>query len=216
MPRRARWALLGGAILPATVLIVWGVASALDATSPARPPSPSDVISAAGELIGGGIVVPHLVVSLGRLLTGFAFGSTAGLVVAVVMRRWRLAAVMLKPTLNGLRTLPSFAWLPLALIPLGVGEGAIVIVIAIGAFFPLASGAEIAPGLRQALGQSWLVMIAAELLSSSRGIGYLLIESSGQNRTDRALVVIAVLAVLIKGSDLLVARLERRVPDTGT
>jgi len=78
-----------------------------------------------------------------------------------------------------------------------------------------AAGASIATGLRQALGQSWLVMIAAELLSSSKGIGFLLVESSGQNRTDRALVTIAVLAVLIKGSDLLMARLDRRVPDSG-
>ena len=40
-------------------------------------------------------------------------------------------------------------------------------------------------------------MIAAELLSSSKGIGFLLIESSGQDRGDRALVIIALVFSVI-------------------
>ncbi|WP_019717147.1 ABC transporter permease, partial [Pseudomonas syringae] len=43
----------------------------------------------------------------------------------------------LEPTFAGLRSIPSLAWVPLLLLWLGIGETSKVVLIAIGAFFPV-------------------------------------------------------------------------------
>lgn len=64
-------------------------------------------------------------------------------------------------------------------------------------------------GLRLALAQSWLFLVAAELLGSSVGLGFLLLDSQNNGRTDRLYLDILVLAVLGKLSDALVGVFER-------
>lgn len=56
-------------------------------------------------------------------------------------------------------------------------------------------------GLRIAIGQSWLFLVAAELIASTRGLGFLLIDGENTARPDVMLVGILVLAVLGKLSD---------------
>jgi sulfonate transport system permease protein len=65
-------------------------------------------------------------------------------------------------------------------------------------------------GLRVALGQAWLFLVAAELIASTRGLGYLLIDGQNTARPDVMLVSILVLALLGKLSDGVLRRLERR------
>lgn len=67
----------------------------------------------------------------------------------------------------------------------------------------------IVSGLRLALAQAWLFLVAAELLGSTMGLGFLLIESQNNGRTDRLFLAIVVLAVLGKLSDALIGVLER-------
>ena len=66
-------------------------------------------------------------------------------------------------------------------------------------------------GLRIGLGQSWLFLVAAELIASTRGLGYLLIDGQSTARPDLMLVGILVLAGLGKLSDAGLRRIERRV-----
>jgi len=65
-------------------------------------------------------------------------------------------------------------------------------------------------GLRIGLGQSWLFLVAAELIASTRGLGYLLIDGQSTARPDLMLVGILVLAGLGKLSDAVLRRVERR------
>lgn len=64
-------------------------------------------------------------------------------------------------------------------------------------------------GLRLALAQAWLFLVAAELLGAAMGLGFLLTESQGNGRTDRLLLAILLLAILGKLSDALVGVFER-------
>jgi sulfonate transport system permease protein len=64
-------------------------------------------------------------------------------------------------------------------------------------------------GLRLALAQSWLFLVAAELLAASMGLGYLLTESSSNGRVDRVLLAIVLLAVLGAATDAVVGAVER-------
>jgi len=63
--------------------------------------------------------------------------------------------------------------------------------------------------LRLALAQSWLFLVAGELLGASLGLGFLLVESQQNGRLDRLFLVIILLGVLGKITDALVGLLER-------
>lgn len=64
-------------------------------------------------------------------------------------------------------------------------------------------------GLRLALAQSWLFVVAAELIASSKGLGYLLTQSQSIGRTDEMFLAIILLAVLGKLSDTVLGLVER-------
>src|SRR5699024_5014153 len=143
------------------------------------------------------------------------------------------------------RAVPSLAWVPLLLLWIGIGEDSKVVLIAIGAFFPVyttvasslrhvdaqlveaartfgyrglrllltvqlpAVVPSVFSGLRLALAQAWLFLVAAELLASSMGLGYLLTDSQNSGRTDRLLLAIILLAVLGKVTDALLGLIEK-------
>ncbi|SCY19528.1 sulfonate transport system permease protein [Microbacterium sp. LKL04] len=66
-------------------------------------------------------------------------------------------------------------------------------------------------GLRLALAQAWLFLVAAELISASMGLGYLLTDSQSTGRVDRIFLAIVILAALGTLSNALVTLLQRRV-----
>lgn len=66
-------------------------------------------------------------------------------------------------------------------------------------------------GLRLALAQAWLFLVAAELIASSMGLGFLLNDSQYNGRVDRILLAIVLLAVLGKTTDALVGVVEKRL-----
>ena len=68
---------------------------------------------------------------------------------------------------------------------------------------------SVVSGLRLALAQAWLFLVAAELIASSMGLGFLLIDSQNNGRVDRILLAIVLLAVLGKASDALIGVAER-------
>jgi sulfonate transport system permease protein len=64
-------------------------------------------------------------------------------------------------------------------------------------------------GLRLALAQSWMFLVAAELIASSMGLGFLLIDSQNNGRVDRILLAIVALGVLGKTTDAVLGIFER-------
>ncbi|WP_405218841.1 ABC transporter permease [Agrococcus sp. Ld7] len=68
---------------------------------------------------------------------------------------------------------------------------------------------SVVSGLRLALAQAWLFLVAAELIASSMGLGFLLIDSQNNGRVDRILLAIVLLAVLGKATDALIGIAER-------
>lgn len=68
---------------------------------------------------------------------------------------------------------------------------------------------SIVSGLRLALAQSWLFLVAAELIASSMGLGFLLVDSQNNGRVDRIFLTIVLLGVLGKVTDALIGLLER-------
>ena len=68
---------------------------------------------------------------------------------------------------------------------------------------------SVASGLRLALAQAWLFLVAAELLASSMGLGFLLVDSQNNGRVDRIMLAIVLLAILGKTTDAVLGIFQR-------
>ena len=82
--------------------------------------------------------------------------------------------------------------------------------LALGVMLPAALP-SLFTGLRLGLAQGWLFLVAAELLGSSAGLGFLLIEGSGSYRSDIIVLTIILLALIGKTSDFVLHLVERRL-----
>ncbi|WP_400997453.1 ABC transporter permease [Agromyces sp. GXQ0307] len=241
-----RWVrIVGGALIPLALLAAWQLVSTSGAVPVSQLPSPEMVWLAAVDLAERGLLGLYVAISTQRVFIGFAFGALFGLLAGAVVGLSRLGDVLLSPTLGAVRAVPSLAWVPLLILWFGIGEDSKVILIAIGAFFPVytivaaslrhvdrrlleagrafglrgptlfatvqlpAVVPSVIAALRLALAQAWLFLVAAELIASSMGLGFLLSDSGNTGRIDRIFLAIILLAVLGKLSDALVGLLER-------
>ncbi len=66
-------------------------------------------------------------------------------------------------------------------------------------------------GLRFALASSWLILVVAEQINASAGLGYLINNARDLSRTDIILVCLLVYASFGLGADAIVRAIERRV-----
>ncbi len=86
----------------------------------------------------------------------------------------------------------------------GLGPARLLTTVQLPAVVP-----SIVSGLRLALAQAWLFLVAAELIASSMGLGFLLTDSQNNGRVDRIFLAIILLAILGKTTDALLGIGER-------
>jgi sulfonate transport system permease protein len=73
-----------------------------------------------------------------------------------------------------------------------------------------AAAPSLITGLRIGLAQGWLFLVAAELIGASKGLGFLLMDGQNTARADIVVLSIVLLALLGKGTDLLLSLVEKR------
>lgn len=132
LPRGAR-RLVG----PLGLVAVWQVLSATGILSERTLAPPTKVADAGWELTRSGELAEHLLVSLERVVTGLAFGVTAGLVLAVVAGLFRLGDDLVDPTMQVLRGIPVLGMMPLIILWFGIGESTKVVLVALATAFPV-------------------------------------------------------------------------------
>jgi ABC-type nitrate/sulfonate/bicarbonate transport system permease component len=120
------------------VVLTWGLASYVIGSD--ILPNPLEVLYAAGHMIVAGTLLEHTMISLQRVLVGFFLGTLFGVVSGVVVGLSRLARRTIYVLIEILRPVPGIAWLPLAVLWFGFGEGSKYFLIAIGVFFPVFVG----------------------------------------------------------------------------
>ncbi|MDB5461188.1 MAG: transporter permease [Caulobacteraceae bacterium] len=126
-----------GLLLPLLLLIAWeGVVRAGLIASNLLPP-PSELVGTLRELTAGGAILPHILASSLRVLAGFVIGGGLGVLVGAAIGLSPRAERLVGPTFQGVRAIPSLAWAPLLLLWLGIDEAPKIVLIAIGAFFPV-------------------------------------------------------------------------------
>lgn len=145
--RRRPGGVLLGLVVPVSLLVAWQVAATSGQVPASILPPPLDVVDALVRLAGDGELWEHVSASLVRVGLGFAIGAGLAIVTGIAIGLSRTIDQMLSPTLLAVRAVPSLAWVPLLILWVGIGEAPKVILIAIGAFFPVL--ATLVAGIRQ-------------------------------------------------------------------
>lgn len=116
---------------------VWTVVVAGAWVPRAILPSPYDVAVLGVQALRSGRLVDDILASGARLFAGFGLGTTVGVLLGLMLGRSRLARNALLPIIEILRPIPPLAWVPLALIWLGIGEASKVFLITMTCCFPV-------------------------------------------------------------------------------
>jgi sulfonate transport system permease protein len=197
-------------------------------------------LAASGELFR------HLGISVYRALLGFLLGGSLGLLLGLFSGLGKVVEKTLDPSLQMLRTVPLLAVIPLFILWFGIGEFSKVLLIGVGAFFPVyvntflgirstdlklyevartfqftrlqqvtrliipSALPNILLGIRLSLGVSWLLLVVAEMMGTSAGVGYMIQDARAYSETAIVFVGIIIFAVVGKLSDSAVRVLEAR------
>jgi sulfonate transport system permease protein len=100
-------------------------------------PAPTAVFTTLHDLAATGALGQHVAASGIRLAAGFAIGAVAGVALGLATGLRRNLEAVFDPTFQALRAIPSLAWVPLLLLWLGIDEAPKIVLIAIGALFPV-------------------------------------------------------------------------------
>lgn len=122
---------------PLAIIAVWQAAASLGFTSPQTMPAPSLIVTSFWNLIVTGQLWPNLVISLTRVLVGLGIGVVAGGTFALAASLTRAGEDLIDPTVQMARTLPHLALIPLMILWFGIGETPKIVIIALGASFPI-------------------------------------------------------------------------------
>jgi taurine transport system permease protein len=121
--------------------IIWHlVTSVFGVISPARFPPPAEVGAAflqiAREGYANASLLEHAARSVMLVTMGFVVASTLGVALGLAMGASRTVEAIANPVFLILRPIPPLAWIPLAIVWLGLGNAAKIMVIFFAAFVP--------------------------------------------------------------------------------
>jgi ABC-type nitrate/sulfonate/bicarbonate transport system permease component len=118
----------------------WSLTRPGGGISPLFLPPPDDVLDAFIRLLKrpylGSTLGQHIAASLKVVMTGWLAAGLVGLPLGIAMGWWRKARWIAFPIFQILRPVPPLAWIPLAIVWLGIGESARVFVVFIAAIVP--------------------------------------------------------------------------------
>jgi ABC-type nitrate/sulfonate/bicarbonate transport system permease component len=248
--KNKKWeAVIWGVIAFTGLLVVWQIAVVLFQSS--RFPAPIEVIQSFFksliEPIGPYTIIGHIAWSLSRVLVGFSLAAIAGIILGLTMGWFDYIRAIFKPLFDIFKPIAPLAWIPLAILWLGVNEGSKYFLIFIAAFSAFTINAyagaskvdkqligaarmlgsterqifykiviptaipQMFSGAQVALSNSWMTMLAAEMIRSSKGIGWVII--AGQRVNNITQMIVGMIAIGIVGFVLanLMRFMERRL-----
>lgn len=198
-------------LIPAALVAWWWVASA-DSQSFYFPPL-GEIAEAFRENWLFARVPGDLLPSMLRLLAGYGLAVILGVGLGVFLGLSPALAGMASAVLDFLRSMPSVALIPFAILVFGVGAGMKVFVIAFGALWPIllntidgvrgverqlqemarsfrigkwdrvwmiilpAASPQIFTGMRASLAISVIMMVISEMLASTDGVGFSVLQA---------------------------------------
>lgn len=190
-------------------------------------------VASLNTTIGAYTLVGHVMRSLSRVMVGFAFAAVSGIALGLLIGWNKTAEALIKPLFELIRPIPPIAWISIAVIWFGLGEGAKYFIIFISGFSNItinvytgaravdpeligaakmlgcsdskifttivmpASVPYIFTGLQIAISSSWAAVVAAEMVRSTDGVGWMI--TSGQGMGDIGQIMVGIIAIGVIG-----------------
>jgi ABC-type nitrate/sulfonate/bicarbonate transport system permease component len=137
MMRKLFGSRVSGVVLILVLLGCWEATVRCGLVDSLSFPSVSEIFLSWGKLIFSGVIFEQLGASLYRMLIGYAIASVCGIFVGLMMGYFRWIDNLLEPLVELLRPVPTPAYVPIAILVLGLGTEMKVFLITAAAFFPV-------------------------------------------------------------------------------
>jgi ABC-type nitrate/sulfonate/bicarbonate transport system permease component len=98
--------------------------------------TPSEIAGHVVAALGSGELLPHVGVSLGRSLPGWALGSLAGVGLGLLAGVARNLAQVVSPPIFLTYPVPKIVFFPVFMLWFGIGDVSKILIIALGCFYP--------------------------------------------------------------------------------
>ena len=128
-------------ILPAiavmALIALWEWAVRIFSISPSILPPPSGVAAALWRLSLSGVLFDYIVASLFRVTWGYFLAVATAIPIGMFLGLWPLGRAIFNPIIQFLRPISPLAWIPLAILWLGIGDRPAIFLIFLAVFFPM-------------------------------------------------------------------------------
>jgi ABC-type nitrate/sulfonate/bicarbonate transport system permease component len=129
-------------VVPASLLLIWQLLAWLGLIPRYKLPSPIEVFSGLQYLLmmgmpPGHLLHEHLIYSLLRVALGYFLAAATAIPFGVLMGMSKGLRTIVDPLVEIVRPIPPLAWIPIAILWLGIGMRSAAFIIFIGAFFPI-------------------------------------------------------------------------------
>lgn len=136
------WLLVRIALFYAGLLALWQLLYELELWSPYLFRSPSEVWDELRLYVENGRLWDSVQASMQRMAIGFVLAFVAGTAIGVACGTMRWVDETLGGLVLGLQSLPSIAWIPLAILWFGLNDDAIIFVVFMGSVCAIAISAR--------------------------------------------------------------------------
>ena len=122
---------------PAALIAAWGLLASLGLFPESLFPHPLAVARGVVQEISSGRLVDDVVASLFRVMAGFLLAVVFGVPAGLLLGGSATARAAFLPLVNFFRSLSPLAWIPFAILWLGIGDPPAIFLIFMAAFFPV-------------------------------------------------------------------------------
>ncbi|WP_409764882.1 ABC transporter permease [Ferrovibrio sp.] len=100
-------------------------------------PSPDQVLERAVLAFSGPQYIEHMLISMRRILIGFAIATVVAVPLGLLMGRFLVLKEIIFPVTEVVRPIPAIAWVPMSIMLWPNNEESIVFITFLGSFFPI-------------------------------------------------------------------------------
>jgi ABC-type nitrate/sulfonate/bicarbonate transport system permease component len=126
-----------GFALIVIILVAWELASDLKLVDPVAFPAASRIFASWVETLRNGEIPSQLLPSLVRIFSGFGLAVLVAVPVGLLMGTISFVYRLLEPLTEFIRPIPSSAYIPIAILFLGIGDRMKIFVVFLACFFPI-------------------------------------------------------------------------------
>jgi NitT/TauT family transport system permease protein len=124
------------------LILCWQLSSLANLYPEYLFPSPLKVFSTIYHGFSDTTYLNAVLNSLRRVIQGYLLAITLGISLGLLISRYRYLSDTIGTCLTALQSIPSVAWVPLALLWFGISESAVLFIVVLEAFIPASLGTQ--------------------------------------------------------------------------